>query len=260
MSGIQRVALIGAGVIGAGWAARFAVNGIDVTVYDPDPRAEVRLDEVLGNAQRAYAKLTLAPPVPPGRVTVAADMSEAIVGADFVQESAPERENVKRALLAEASQAAAPDVVIASSTSGLRPSQLQADCSAPERVCVGHPFNPVYLLPLVEVVGGEATNEDTKKRAAEIYRSVGMHPLVLDTEIDAFIADRLLEAVWREALHLINDGVATANEIDQAIAYGRVCVGASWAPSCSTGWRVARRVWVTSSSSSVPPSNCLGRT
>ena len=220
MSGIQRVALIGAGVIGAGWAARFAVNGIDVTVYDPDPRAEVRLDEVLGNAQRAYAKLTLAPPVPPGRVTVAADMSEAIVGADFVQESAPERENVKRALLAEASQAAAPDVVIASSTSGLRPSQLQADCSAPERVCVGHPFNPVYLLPLVEVAGGEATNEDTKKRAAEIYRSVGMHPLVLDTEIDAFIADRLLEAVWREALHLINDGVATANEIDQAIAYG----------------------------------------
>ena len=149
-----------------------------------------------------------------------ANVSEAVAGADFIQESAPEREDVKRSLLAEASRAAPPDVVIASSTSGLLPSRLQADCTAPKRVCVGHPFNPVYLLPLVEVVGGEATSEDTKERAAAVYRSVGMHPLMLDAEIDAFIADRLLEAVWREALHLINDGVATTDEVDQAIAYG----------------------------------------
>ena len=220
MSEIQRVALIGVGVIGGGWAARFAMNGIDVSVYDPDPRATARLDEILENAERCYAKLTFAPPVPPGRITVAADIAEAISGADFIQESAPEREDVKRALLAEASRAANPDVVIASSTSGLLPSRLQADCVAPQRVCVGHPFNPVYLLPLVEVVGSGATSVETKKRAASVYRSVGMYPLVFDAEIDASIADRLLEAVWREALHLINDGVATADEIDQAIVYG----------------------------------------
>ena len=220
MSEIERIALIGAGVIGAGWAARFAVNGIDVATYDPDPRAAERVDEALENARRAYARLTLAPPVPPGRITIADEIAEAVDGADFVQESAPERVEIKRALLAEVSRATDPGIVVASSTSGLLPSELQADCAAPDRICVGHPFNPVYLLPLVEVVGGQATSGDTKARAAAVYRSVGMHPLVLDTEIDAFVADRLLEAVWREALHLIDDGVATADEIDQAIAYG----------------------------------------
>lgn len=214
------VALLGAGVIGAGWAARFAVNGIDVRVHDPDPRASARLAETLEDARRAYARLTLAPPVPPGRITVAASVPEAAADADFIQESAPEREDVKRRLLAEASRAAPDDVVIASSTSGLLPTRLQADCAAPERVCVGHPFHPVYLMPLVEVVGGGETAPETKARAAAVYRSVGMHPLVLNTEIDAFIADRLLEAVWREALHLVNDGAATADEIDQAIVYG----------------------------------------
>ena len=220
MNEIERVALLGAGVIGAGWAARFAVNGIDVSVYDPDPRASARIDGVLKDAQRATARLTLAPPVPAGRITVFADMADAVRGAEFIQENAPEREEMKRALLTEASQVAGSDVIIASSTSGLLPSRLQRGCRFPERICVGHPFNPVYLLPLVEVVGGQATSEDTKARAAAVYRTVGMHPLVLGAEIDAFIADRLLEAVWREALHLINDGVATAGEIDQAIAYG----------------------------------------
>ena len=217
---VHRVALLGAGVVGAGWAARFAVNGIDVRVHDPDPRARARLDEALADAARAYAKLTLAPPVPPGRVEVAASVEEAVAGAGFVQESAPEREEVKRPLLAAASRAAPPDAIIASSTSGLLPSRLQADCAGPERVVVGHPFIPVYLLPLVEVVGGEATSAETKERAAAFYRTVGMHPLVLDREIDAFVADRLLEALWREALHLVNDGVATARQIDEAIAYG----------------------------------------
>ena len=217
---IRCVALLGAGVIGAGWAARFAVNGIDVRVHDPDPHAPVRLEETLADARRAYARLTLAPPVLPGRIVVTASVPEAVEGAGFIQESAPEREDLKCALLAEASRAAADGVVIASSTSGLLPSRLQADCAAPERVCVGHPFNPVYLMPLVEVVGGEATSPDTRERAAAVYRSIGLHPLVLNTEIDAFVADRLLEAVWREALHLVNDGVATADEIDQAIVYG----------------------------------------
>ena len=217
---VRCVALLGAGVIGAGWAARFAVNGIDVRVHDPDPRAPARLAATLEDAKRAYARLTLAPPVPPGRIVAAANVREAVAGADFIQESAPEREDLKRSLLAEASRAAPEGVVIASSTSGLLPSRLQADCAAPQRVCVGHPFHPVYLMPLVEVVGGQATSADTKNRAAAVYRSVGLHPLVLGAEIDAFVADRLLEAVWREALHLVDGGVATADEIDQAIVYG----------------------------------------
>ena len=220
MSNIGRVALLGAGVVGAGWAARFAVNGIDVRVHDPDPRAGARIDETLEDAARAYARLTLAPPVPPGRIEVVASVEEAVDGAGFIQESVPEREEVKRPLLEAASRAAPPDAVIASSTSGLLASRLQAGCARPERVVVGHPFVPVYLLPLVEVVGGEATSGETKERAAALYRTVGMHPLALDTEIDAFVADRLLEAVWREALHLVNDGVATASQIDEAIAFG----------------------------------------
>ena len=220
MSDIGRVALLGAGVVGAGWAARFALNGIDVRVHDPDPRARNRIDETLEDATRAYARLTLAPPVPPGRIEVVGSIEEAVADAEFVQESAPEREEVKRALLACASRAARPDAIIASSTSGLLPTHLQAGCTRPERIVVGHPFVPVYLLPLVEVVGGEATSGEAKERAAALYRTVGMHPLLLDAEIDAFVADRLLEAVWREALHLVNDGVATAEQIDEAIAYG----------------------------------------
>ena len=216
----RKVALLGGGVIGAGWAARFLINGIDVVVCDPDPDVARKVEAVLENARRAYRKLTLAPLGPEGTLSFTSDVAEAVAEADFIQESAPEREALKCALLAEASRAAGPEVIIASSTSGLLPSRLQADCAGPERLCVGHPFNPVYLLPLVEVVGGAQTAPETKERAMALYRSVGMHPLHVRQEIDAFIADRLLEAVWRESLHLVNDGIATTDEIDQAICYG----------------------------------------
>jgi len=220
MEPISRAGLLGGGVIGGGWAARFALNGIDVTVYDPDPEAERKIAAVMGNARRSFGKLVRAPLPKPGIVRVVGTVEEAAAGADFIQESAPEREDLKRALLAEASRAAPPATIIASSTSGLLPSRLQTGCANPERVCVGHPFNPVYLLPLVEVVGGEKTAETTKQRAAGIYRSLGMHPLIVRKEIDAFLSDRLMEALWREALHIIGDGVATTDEIDQAVCYG----------------------------------------
>ena len=148
---------------------------------------------------------------------------EAVEGAGFVQESAPEREDVKRALLAAASRAAAPAVPFASSTSGLLPSRLGTDMLHPERLVVGHPFNPVYLLPLVEICGGAA---ETRERAAAVYRSIGMRPLILRREIDGFVADRLLEALWREALWLVDDDVATVSEIDDAIRFG---AGLRWA-------------------------------
>ena len=216
----RAVALLGGGVIGGGWAARFALNGIDVRVYDPAPDAERAVGEMLANARRALRRLTLAPLPPEGTVTVVGSLEEAVRDADFVQESAPEREELKRELLAAASRAAPPDALFASSTSGLLPSRLQADMVGPERLTVGHPFNPVYLVPLVEVCGGERTAPETVERAAAVYRALGMRPLVLRREIDAFVADRLLEALWREALWLVADGVATVEDVDDAIRFG----------------------------------------
>jgi carnitine 3-dehydrogenase len=222
----MKVGLLGGGVIGGGWAARFLLNGHDVQLYDPDPQAPRKVEEMLANARRATARLTLAPLPAEGRLTFVATPEYAARDADFVQESAPERIELKRELLAAASRTARPDVVIASSTSGLLPTQLQADMTAPERLTVGHPFNPVYLLPLVELCGGERTAPATLERAAEVYSAVGMRPLRLSTEIDGFVADRLLEALWREALWLVNDGVATVEEIDDAIRFGP---GLRWA-------------------------------
>ena len=207
-------------MIGGGWAARFLLNGHDVALYDPDPEAPRKLADVLENGRRAYAKLTLAPLRPEGTLELVGSPEDAAAGADFVQESAPERVELKQELLTAASRAARPDVVIASSTSGLLPTRLQAGMTGPERFTVGHPFNPVYLLPLVELCGGEQTAPATIERAAELYRSVGMEPLHVRTEIDGFVADRLLEALWREALWLVSDGVATVEEIDDAIRYG----------------------------------------
>jgi carnitine 3-dehydrogenase / betainyl-CoA thioesterase len=216
---VRTVGLLGGGVIGGGWAARFLLNGYDVVLYDPDHRVPGRIEEMVANARRALVALTLAPLPAEGRLTFTSEVEEA-AQADFVQESAPERVELKQGLLAAASRAARHDVVIASSTSGLRPSALQRDMVGPERFTVGHPFNPVYLLPLVELCGGEATAPETLDRAADLYRSVGMRPLRLEHEIDGFIADRLLEALWREALWLVNDGVATVEQIDDAIRFG----------------------------------------
>ncbi|MGH6946622.1 MAG: carnitine 3-dehydrogenase [Kiloniellales bacterium] len=217
---IRTVGLIGGGVIGAGWAARLLLNGRSVVLYDPDPEVERKVAAVLENARRAQARLTLAPPVEGAGLRFAKSLEEAVEGVDFIQESLPEREDLKRKILARVGALAGPEIVIGSSTSGLLPSRLQEDLRHPGRLVVGHPFNPVYLLPLVEVCGGARTAPDTCARAAAFYREIGMQPLLVRKEIDGFIADRLLEAVWREALWLVSDGVATTSEIDDAIRYG----------------------------------------
>jgi carnitine 3-dehydrogenase len=217
---VRTVGLLGGGVIGGGWASRFLLNGIDVKVFDPDPQAERKVGEVLAGAKRAWADLTDAPMRPLGALRFVDSAEEAATGVEFVQESAPERVDLKQTLLNAASRAAGPDVVIATSTSGLLPSQLQEGMHHPERLVVGHPFNPVYLLPLVEIVGGKLTSTEVKVRAGEIYGYIGMKPLQLDKEIDGFVADRLMEALWREALWMVNDGVATAEQIDDAVRYG----------------------------------------
>jgi carnitine 3-dehydrogenase len=217
---VPEAGLVGGGVIGGGWAARFLLNGIDVRLFDPDPDAPRKIGEILDNARRAFGRLTLVPLPAEGTLTFVASVEEAVEDAFFVQESAPEREHVKRDLLAAVDRAAPADAIVASSTSGLLPTRLQGAMQYPARLTVGHPFNPVYLLPLVELCGGERTDPETLERAAEVYRSIGMRPLLIRREIDGFVADRLLEALWREALWLVADEVATIEEIDDAIRFG----------------------------------------
>jgi carnitine 3-dehydrogenase len=216
----HRVGLVGGGVIGAGWAARFLLNGHDVSIFDPDPEIARKLETVIENARRAQAKLFPALSASEGRLTIANSIEQAVADADFVQESLPEREDLKQSVLAVIDRKTRSEVVIASSTSGLLPTRLQSTMANPERFVVGHPFNPVYLLPLVEVCGGEKTSDAAKQSAIELYTAVGMRPLHVRKEIDGFIADRLLEALWREALWLVKDGVATTEEIDDAIRFG----------------------------------------
>ena len=224
--GIERAACVGGGVIGSGWAARFLLNGIDVSIHDPDPETRRKTGEVLDNAERAYARLFGDERPARGELRIAASIPDAVDGAGFIQESVPERLDLKRTVLAEVDAAAAPDTVIASSTSGLLPSDMQHGLAHPERMLVGHPFNPVYLLPLVEIVGGRATSAAAVERASRVYASIGMKPLVVGKEIDAFIGDRLQEALWREALWLVHDGIATVEEIDDVI---RCSFGLRWA-------------------------------
>lgn len=217
---LNRVGIVGGGVIGAGWAARFVLNGIDVSIYDPDPEVERKTAAVIANARRALTRLFGNALPPEGSVTFAKSLQDAVREADFIQESLPEREDLKIRLLAEMDAAMPAHAVIGSSTSGLLPTRLQSGMARPGRLVVGHPFNPVYLLPLVEVCGGDQTSQQTKDIAAAVYERIGMKVLRVQKEIDGFIADRLMEAVWREALWLINDGIATASEIDDAIRFG----------------------------------------
>ena len=218
--GKLKVGLVGGGVIGAGWAARFLTEGHDVCVYDPDPEIGRKLETVVAAARKARAALFPDDSTTEGALSVAASVEAAVADADFVQESLPEREDLKQNVLKIIDGATRAEVIVGSSTSGLLPTRLQSAMTRPERFVVGHPFNPVYLLPLVEVCGGEQTSAATKEAAMALYASVGMKPLHVRKEIDGFIADRLLEALWREALWLVNDGVATTQEIDDAIRYG----------------------------------------
>ncbi|WP_456073124.1 L-carnitine dehydrogenase [Kushneria phosphatilytica] len=218
---VRTVAIIGCGVIGNGWAARALASGCDVIACDPDPAAEARLKTAIETAWPSLEKRGLAPGARSDRWRFTTDPATAVEGADLIQENAPERTELKQGVLAQLDALAPAHVIIGSSTSGIKPTELQAKCAkAPGRVIVAHPFNPVYLLPLVELVGGEATTPALLEQGQQAYRQLGMRPLVVRREIEGHIADRLMEALWREALHLVNDGVATTEEIDAAVVYG----------------------------------------
>ena len=215
----RKAAIIGGGVIGGGWAARFVLNGWDVAVFDPDPEAERKIGEVLANARAALPALADVPMPPEGRLTFAGSITEALEGAEYAQESVSENLALKHRIFAQIQQVA-PGLPVGSSTSGFKPSELQQGAANPATIFVAHPFNPVYLLPLAEVVPSPASDPAVIGAAKETLRGIGMYPLHIRKEIDAHIADRFLEAVWREALWLVKDGVATTEEIDESIRMG----------------------------------------
>jgi len=221
-----KACIVGGGVIGGGWAARFLLHGWDVSVFDPDPEAERKIAEVLRNARLSLPALADVPMPAEGALRFADTLAEAARDAHWIQESVPEDLALKHKVLADIQTVATDTAVIGSSTSGFRPTQLQDGARNPGQILVAHPFNPVYLLPLVEIVPGRIAPHEILDRAVATVTAIGMKPLVVRSEIDAHIADRLLEATWREALWLINDDIATTQEIDDAIRFG---FGLRWA-------------------------------
>jgi len=226
MRKVRTLGLLGTGVIGGGWAARALHFGIDVIAADVKPEMETWIRGAVANAEPALARLTFAPLPPKGNLSFTTDAVQMAEASDFIQENIPEQLPLKQRILAEVSRHAAPDVIIASSTSGLTPTDLQRDMVSPERFCVAHPFNPVYLLPLVELVPGSRTAPATIEAAAQFFTYIGMHALRVRREVPGHLTDRLQEAMWREILHMVNEDVATTGELDESIIYGP---GLRWA-------------------------------
>ena len=214
------VSIVGTGVIGAGWAARFLANGYIVKAYDPKKQSLNQLKINVKIAFKSLKKVGLNKKTSLSNLKIYTELSKALEETTFVQENAPENEKIKKDILQKVDLLVNKNVIIASSSSGLLPSKIQLKCIHPERVLIGHPFNPVYLLPLVEIVGGKKTKPKFLKLAKTFYENVGMKPLMVKKEIEGYISDRLQEALWRESLHIIKDGIATTQEIDDAIVYG----------------------------------------
>jgi carnitine 3-dehydrogenase len=217
---VTRVTTIGAGPIGGGWAAHFLARGYDVTAYIHSEAETAALMAVIDTGWISLEALGLAEGASRDRLTVTTDLEAAVKDAQFIQESAPERLELKQALYARLGDLVPPDCIIGSSTSGLMMSDIQKDCAIAERTVIGHPFNPPYLLPLVEIVGGKKTDPAAVKWAAEFYKVAGKAPLVMKKEIPGFVATRLQEALWREALHMVANGEATPEDIDNALMNG----------------------------------------
>ncbi len=225
MSAIKTVGIAGTGLIGAGWAARLLIRGFNVVAYDVHPAAEARLQAAIKVAWPSMEKL-LGRPKRKGKLTFTTDLKEMAGKANFVHEAAPEREELKIKLFRDIDSLAQPDVIISSSSSGFLPTRLQSQCKHPERVLIGHPFNPVYLLPLVELVPGEKTSNAAMDRAGEYFESIGMQVLRLKKEIDGYICDRLQEALWREALNILDKDIGSTGDIDDSLIYS---AGMRWA-------------------------------
>jgi 3-hydroxyacyl-CoA dehydrogenase len=218
---IRRVAIIGTGVIGASWTALFLAKGLEVVATDVAPNAEAGLKRFIDEAWPALKRLRLAPGASQSKLKFTADLPAAVKGADLVQENGPERIDFKKKLYAQLDELLPSDVIIASSSSGLTMSEIQSACAAhPERCVIGHPFNPPHLIPLVEIVGGAKTSEETIQRAAEFYTAMGKQTVRLRKEVPGHVANRLQAALAREVYYLVAEGVVSAADVDTALCWG----------------------------------------
>src|SRR5712691_163993 len=217
---VRRIAIVGTGVIGASWTALYLAHGFDVIATDPAPNAEANLRYYVDTAWKDLAVLGLSPKASPEHLDFTLDMQQALAGADFVQENGPERPEFKIKLCAEIDEAAPPDSIIASSSSGLTMSVIQSGCMRPERCVIGHPFNPPHLIPLVEIVGGAKTSEETIRRTTEFYTSIGQRTVRLNKELPGHVANRLQAALGREVYYLVSEGVVSAADVDTALSWG----------------------------------------
>jgi 3-hydroxyacyl-CoA dehydrogenase len=220
MRPVRRIAIVGTGTIGAGWATHYLARGFDVVATDPAPGAETALRAYVEAAWDAVTTVGLSHGASPDRLTFTADMREALAGADFVQENAPERPEFKVKLFAAIDDATPPDAIIASSSSGITMSVIQTGCRHPERTVIGHPFNPPHLIPLVEVVGGRKTAPDTIEAAMSFYAAIGKRPIRLNKELPGHVANRLQAALYREVVYLIEQGVLDVADADDAVSWG----------------------------------------
>ena len=217
---IRRIAIVGTGVIGASWAAQYLARGFDVVATDPAPNAEAALRTYVAEAWPQLTEIGLSPGASQDRLSFTTDLAEALANADFVQENGPERPDFKVKLFAQMDSAAPPDTIIASSSSGIIPTVMQAQCKRPERVLIGHPFNPPHIIPLVEVVAGEKTSQDAVKRAMAFYAAIGKKPILLHKELPGHVGNRLQAALYREVLYLVEQGILSVADADDAVSWG----------------------------------------
>jgi carnitine 3-dehydrogenase len=217
---IHRIAIVGTGVIGASWAAQYLARGFDVVATDPAPNAEAELRKYVDLAWEQLDAIGLSPGAARDRLSFTSDMKKALAQADLVQENAPERPEFKIKLFAEMDDATPADSLIASSSSGITPSVMQSKCKRPERILIGHPFNPPHIIPLVEVVGGTKTAPEAIERAMAFYASIGKKPILLRKEIPGHVANRLQLALYKEVMYLIEQGVLSVADADAAVSWG----------------------------------------
>lgn len=217
---IRRIAVVGTGVIGASWAAQYLARGLDVVATDPAPNAEAALRRYVAEAWPQLTEIGLSPGASQERLSFTADLPEALARADFVQENGPERPDFKVKLFAQMDAAAPPDTIIASSSSGIIPTVMQAECKRPERVLIGHPFNPPHIIPLVEVVAGEKTSPEAVKGAMAFYAAIGKKPILLHKELPGHVGNRLQAALYREVLYLVEQGILSVADADDAVSWG----------------------------------------
>ena len=225
MNKIKNITVIGTGVIGTGWVLRFLAFNKKVTAYDPSEIQKDYLRKELKRTKSSIEKL-YNKKINIKNLIFSSNIKDAVSKADLIQENVPERLDLKKKVINQLSQYAPKNCIIASSSSGLLPSELQTNCINPKRFIIAHPFNPVYILPLVEIVKGNKTSKIIMNKADKFYKSLYMKTLTVDKELPGFLSDRLQEALWREGLHIINEGYASTKDLDEAITYGP---GMRWA-------------------------------